>query len=134
MKRYEYEIGERVKVLSTITGAPFYATVADRLYSNATREWMYRIKYDGSDTVSAGLYGHDELEKAEDEVKWTYDITLQQNVVVAVLSEQIGDSEPQVIARGHGHIIHDGAMGFAQAAAYALKRIWWDLDPKHSND
>ena len=30
--------------------------------------------------------------------------------------------------RGHGHIIHEGAMGIAQASAYALKKIWQKME------
>jgi hypothetical protein len=43
-------------------------------------------------------------------------------VVVAKFYE-LGDDYKEEIARGHGHIIHEGKIGIAQAASYALKKI-----------
>lgn len=48
------------------------------------------------------------------------------NVVVAVLSKIVGDKKTEVI-RSHGHIIYEGAYGVAQAASYALERLYFKL-------
>ena len=45
------------------------------------------------------------------------------DVVTAVMYEIVGDVERE-IDRKHGHIIHHGAIGFAQAASYAMKKIY----------
>lgn len=47
-------------------------------------------------------------------------ITRADDVVVAVISDENGGE----ITRGHGHIIHDGILGEAQAASYAIKRAY----------
>jgi hypothetical protein len=49
------------------------------------------------------------------------------NVVIAVLYAVVGDTKTE-IARGHGHIMHEGVLGIAQASSYALKRIYMDLN------
>jgi hypothetical protein len=38
-----------------------------------------------------------------------------------------------VHARGHAHILHDGAVGEAQAISYAAKRMFESLDTKNEN-
>ena len=57
-------------------------------------------------------------------------MTNTNNVVVARLYET-KDGEEKEIAKGHGHIIHEGAIGIAQASSYALKRIYEDLNGGH---
>lgn len=49
-------------------------------------------------------------------------------LVIEYESGRIEGDEKTEIGRGHGHIIHSGAFGVAQAAAYALKRIAANLD------
>lgn len=55
--------------------------------------------------------------------KYTHEITYLDDVVLAVFYEVDENGNKTEIARGHGHIIHEGALGIAQAAGYALKRI-----------
>lgn len=58
--------------------------------------------------------------------KYTYEIEHVDNTVVARLYEVKGDVKTE-IAIGHGHIMHEGVLGVAQAASYALKRIYMNL-------
>lgn len=44
-------------------------------------------------------------------------------MVVAKFIETKGDTETE-LGRGHGHMIHEGALGIAQASSYALKKIF----------
>lgn len=66
---------------------------------------------------------------AEDRVppsRYFHEITYLDNVVLVVLYEATESGRVE-IARGHGHIIHEGAAGVTQATSYALKRIWWQI-------
>ena len=49
-----------------------------------------------------------------------------EKVVAVELVEVDGDDE-ETVARGHGHILHDGAEGIAQAASYACKKLWFEF-------
>ena len=49
-------------------------------------------------------------------------IDVAHNIVIAILLKN-----GEEIARGHGHIIHGGDIGIAQAISYAAKRIWLEL-------
>ena len=53
---------------------------------------------------------------------YTYDFEFLDNLVIARLYEVVEDKKWE-IARGHGHIIHEGLVGIAQASSYALKKI-----------
>ena len=55
--------------------------------------------------------------------RYFYKITYLDNLVLVVLYEATGDGKKE-LARGHGHIIHEGAAGVAQAASYAMRGIW----------
>ncbi len=55
-----------------------------------------------------------------------HEITYLENVVLAVLYENTEDG-PVELARAHGHIIHEGADGIAQAASYAMRLIWFKI-------
>jgi hypothetical protein len=63
------------------------------------------------------------LERVDSAKEYRYEFSYLDNVVVAVLNE-VGDGYIREVARGHGHIIHEGVEGIAQAASYALKRIY----------
>lgn len=55
-----------------------------------------------------------------------HEITYLENVVLVVLYENTEDG-PVELARAHGHIIHEGADGIAQAASYAMRLIWFKI-------
>ena len=40
---------------------------------------------------------------------------------------EIKDNQKTEIAKGHGHIFHEGVLGIAQAASYALKKLYQKL-------
>ena len=85
---------------------------------------MYRILFDGSSRKSSVLWTEDSLDKhKEHTAEYKYEMEVSDNVVVAYLYEIVGDTKT-LVARGHGHIMHDGAIGIAQAGSYALKRLY----------
>ena len=60
-------------------------------------------------------------------VTYRHEFDYLDNVVVCRFYEVQGKVETEIM-RGHGHIIHEGAMGIAQASAYALKKIWQKME------
>ena len=60
-------------------------------------------------------------------IKYCHEFEYLDNVVVAIFYEIKGEVKTE-IARGHGHIIHEGTIGIAQASSYAVKRIYQKLN------
>ena len=118
----EFQIGDKVgHVLRKSVGV-----VEDVLYSNATDKYVYSVKWDCLGMPSKANHDAEELYLIDDR-EYRYEITLHENLVLAVLYERVNNDEFEV-ARGHGHIIHEGVVGYTQAAAYALKKIMLDVN------
>ena len=117
----EFNIGDRVYALQHKQ----HGTVEDKLYSNKSDDYKYIVKFDGSDVYCRPLYANElEFEQGH----YRYEVQpADNNVVVAVLYETIGGVERE-IGRGHGHVMHAGAIGFAQAASYAMKKIYINMN------
>lgn len=58
--------------------------------------------------------------------RYYHEIQYLDNVVLVILYEATEDG-PKELARAHGHIIHEGADGIAQAASYAMRLIWFKI-------
>lgn len=70
-----------------------------------------------------------EITQATPPNRYYHEIEYLENVVLVVLYEAT-EAGPVELARAHGHIIHEGAEGIAQATSYAMKGIWYKvLDP-----
>lgn len=146
----EFNIGDRVKVKSweeipetdkckSTSGNPSLwnsgkskicgksGVIVDKMYSEAYERFVYRIRFDDSIAPSNYQITADNLKLDEEHPQYTYNIAIEDGVVVAVLYETVGDKTKEV-GRGHGHIMHDGVIGVAQAASYALKRIYIDMN------
>ena len=137
----KFNIGDRVRVkpydelpdmVRTKSTAPLCGKdgeVVDIVYSNAKHCLFYTIHLDGYDKPSHKLFTEDSIDLVPEEKTYFYrhEIEYLEDVVVARLFEVDTDGNKVEIAKGHGHIIHDGALGIAQAASYALKRIWFEL-------
>lgn len=136
----ELKIGDRVKVreyedipenLRTKGAASLcgeVGTVADKLWSEGNDCYVYRIRFDGFNRISSKMWTADFFELfIEHPVEYKYEFDVANNVVIAVLYEVVGDRKTE-LARGHGHIIHEGVVGIAQASSYALKRIFMDVN------
>ena len=70
-------------------------------------------------------------EEQESPPAYSIEFEFLDNLVQAFFYE-ITENEKVELARGHGHIIHRGALGIAQAASYALKRIYHDLEEEEN--
>lgn len=140
----EFNIGDRVRVknyedLPESMKSPRFGTlcgkdgeIVDKLWSGARGCTVYKIHFDGAERPSS----IDFLTKAIDLIAdldkkvYRYELDCLDNMVVAVMYE-VGDDYKTEIARGRGHIIHEGAIGIAQAASYALKKIYQKLSEQH---
>ena len=103
-------------------------TITDKLYSECFDGFVYAIKFDDFELTSKKLWTEDCFNMlTEIPVRYEYEFDYLDNVVVAKFYEVKGDTKTE-IERGHGHIIHEGALGIAQASAYALKKIWQKME------
>ena len=100
--------------------------IVDILFSNATKKYLYSVKWDCIGMPTKSQHTEEELYLLE-EKKYRCDVDIHGNVVVVVLYETVGDDDFEV-ARGHGHIIHEGVVGIAQAISYASKRILLEVN------
>lgn len=118
----EFQIGDKVGYAHNKA----IGVIEDVLYSNKTDKFIYSVHWECVGMPSRSQHDGEELYPIMDK-EYRYDIYLQENVVIAVLYEKVGNDEFEV-ARGHGHIIHDGLVGFTQASAYALKKIMLEVN------
>lgn len=133
----EFNIGDRVRVCNyndlpahlknrgtaRICGKD--GEIVDKLWSGAKGCTVYRVLLDGKSAVSSVDFPSQTLNLISelDKKEYGYEFDYLERVVVAILYEYGEDSKTEV-ARGHGHIIHEGVAGIAQAASYALKKIY----------
>lgn len=131
----EYSIGSRVRIkdyedipeayktrgLGRMCGE--FGTIEDIFYSEAYKCNLYVIQFDNY-TTSTKLWKAEQFELVDDNVIYTYEFEFLDNVVVARLFEVRDGIKTAELAKGHGHIIHDGVEGIAQASSHALKRIY----------
>lgn len=114
----KFKVGERV-VTEAGTGR------VEDIYRSGVG-CAYGVVVDGKGGM---LFFEDELKPAPVEKEYSMDIRIDvaQNIVIATLYEDCGEAIKKPIKRGHGHIIHDGALGVAQAASYACRRMYESL-------
>ena len=115
----EFNIGDRVIV--QLLEKP--AVIEDKLYSNKHDDWLYRVQLEDSDHPYIRPFEGDELDEAPAEQSYRFEVTKADNVVTAVMYAVSGNAEREV-SRGHGHVIHAGEVGIAQAASYAMKKCY----------
>ena len=103
------------------------AEIIDRLWSESEGGYLYRVRLTGAQTVPLALFPEEALDLVVVElVAYDFETEVLENVVVVRFYE-VRDDERVELAKGHGHIIHEGAYGIAQAASYALKRIYQSM-------
>ena len=113
----KFKIGDRV-ITEAGTGR-----VEDIYHSGVS--CAYGVVVDGKGGM---LFFESELELAPVEKEYSMEVKVDiaQNIVIATLYESVGGAQ-KPIKRGHGHIIHDGELGVAQAASYACRRLYESL-------
>lgn len=123
----------RTKAISRITGLD--GVIVDKMWSNARGCTIYKIHLDKFAIPSKVdfLEGSFDLISELEQATYTYEFEFAENLVIARMYELKGDSK-KMIARGHGHIFHDGALGIAQATSYALKKLYQHLEGGDDNN
>lgn len=116
-----FNIGDEIRVRATGEKG----TITDRMFSEAKGLYMYVVKpEDGGRTI---VRREDELEELRKEKEYIIETDIAEGVVIGVIYEVEGDKKYEV-CRGHGHIIHEGAEGIAQACSYAFKKAFEKID------
>jgi hypothetical protein len=116
MKESKFKVGDLVE-------SSWYGTgkVVDVLYSAHKDKYTYEVD---SDEAGVDMFDEDDLEPAKSkEYSMDIKIDIAGNVLIATLYESVG-GVLKPIAKGHGHLIHEGEIGIAQAASYACNRLW----------
>ena len=136
----EFNIGERVRIkaydeipdksknkrMGMLAGLE--GEIVDKLHSELKGCTVYKIHFNAFDRPSKCDFTEDCIKLiGDDKTEYTYEFEYLENLVVARLYE-IKDGAKVEIAKGHGHVFHNGAYGIAQAASYALKRICNELN------
>lgn len=122
----KFRLGDRVKIPAKCNNI---GIVIDIWSSMVQKSIMYAVKMDDGRN---GLYAEDQLEPAPLPIEYTFNTTVENNVAVVCMIAHQGE-KTWVYARGHAHILHDGAVGEAQAVSYAAKRMFESLDTKNEN-
>ena len=112
----------RTKGMARLCGKK--GTIVDKLFSHCFDGFVYSIQFDDYEIPSKKLWTEDSFHiLCEIPAEYEYEFDYLENVVVARFYEVKGGVKTELM-RGHGHIIHEGANGVAQASAYALKKIY----------
>lgn len=134
-----FNIGDRVKVrpyelmpleaknrgIARLAGKT--GEVVDVVYSQASDCYLYKLHLDEYATSSRADFTEGTFDLlSETPPKYSYEFEFLDTVVIARLYEETESSKIE-LAVGHGHIFHEGVVGVAQAASYALKRIFFTL-------
>lgn len=113
--RSKFEIGDRVKVGGNA------GTIVDTFISKNDGSSHYYIEFECG---AKEFFVEDVVCPAQESVVdgCTVSVDIAENVVVMILHDGFGKE----IARGHGHMIHEGTLGLAQAVSYAAKRLFYN--------
>ena len=111
----EYKIGDRVKTADDNT----HGVVTDILVSMKYNCTVYEITPDLACDPD-GTFLAEDLELVNEPHDYRFDLEVDDNLVIARMIGSDGDE----IACGSAKIFHEGTFGVAQAASYAMRRIY----------
>ncbi len=122
------DLPEDLRTQKTRGVAGLEAEIIDCLRSEAERITRYKLRLTGAKTVPLMLFTEEALELVEDEepADYYHEIDYLDNLVLVRFYKEQNGKKVEV-ARSHGHIIHAGAQGIAQATSYAMRRLWEQL-------
>ena len=118
MERAKFKIDDHVKSKDSCNIEGY---VIDAMFSESTG-WTYRVQMNSQ----VFFQPEDNLELVN-EYSMEVKIDIAGNVVIATLYEDDGNTKTP-LHKGHGHIIHEGEFGIAQAASYACYRLWKSVE------
>lgn len=112
----------RNRALGRVSGN--VGTVTDKFLSETVGEYVYVVQFDKYVRQSNKMWRYDHLRVyAEAPKEYKVELDIADNVVVTIITEN-----GKEICRGHGHIIHEGAIGVIQAISYATKKAYEKLN------
>lgn len=117
----KFKIGDRVRSEWFGDG-----TVTDIYSGKNGGNYLYEVTPD--DGVK-DLFDEDELKlipAVPEKAEYRFEIEVADNVVIARMF-RCGKESKVEIKRNHGHVIHLNEVGYAQAASYALKRMYFEM-------
>ncbi len=118
----EFKIGDRVAVKSIDA----VGVITDIFFSNKSNRNVYDVRL-SDDRI--GVFEAFDLTPMKDK-QYRFCTVVEDGVVIVTMEESMGhDDLWKVVARGHGHLIHDGEAGLTQAFSYAARRLWHQVDP-----
>lgn len=115
-----FEIGDKV-IVKLGKGRSEHGTVYEVLNGRATDICLYGVTLESKEQVWVKPENIAPVH-IEQVFSFEVDIPSENNIVIV---KMLADGNE--IARGHGHLIHAGAEGIAQAMSYACKSIWNDI-------
>lgn len=118
MEKAMFKIDDHVKSKDS---AHIEGYVIDAMFSESTG-WTYRVQMNSQ----VFFLPEDNLELVK-EYSVDIKIDIADNVVIATLYESLGGVQ-KPLNKGHGHLIHEGEFGIAQAASYACYRLWKSME------
>ena len=95
--------------------------VVDILRSEVTEVTFYRVVLDIDGRAVPRLVDEGSLEAVKEFDYDSVHIEFSIDPTIVVARMYVGNKE---VARGHGHMIHEDELGVAQAASWALKKIY----------
>lgn len=113
----KYNIGDKV-----CTGKGV-GTVTDKMYSEKSELYYYCVTLDGKDEEENDLFVDDDLTPWV-EAQYVTETEVCGNVVVGVVYKVDAYGKKEFVARGHGHIMHDGEKGIMQAISYEYLKAY----------
>lgn len=117
----EFNINDKIREKRSGT----VGVITDKMFSEAREGFIYIIK--PADNGRSFMRSADEIEPFSKLKEYQVETQIADNVVIGIIYEVDSDSKTEV-CRGHGHIIHEGAEGIAQACAYAYKKAFTAID------
>lgn len=123
----------QTRTYAGMAGMP--AEIVDALYSEAKKAMVYKVRLTGAKTIPCMDFPEEALLTVEErrDAQYAHEIEYLDNLVL-VRFYKLQDGQKVEIARGHGHIIHAGDLGVAQATSFAFKRIYEHLMGGDSRD
>jgi hypothetical protein len=98
------------------------------MYSERSDKYLYSIKYKGGAEEQDDLYEDDELQPyVEEKVEYELKTEISEGVVIFSCIEIRGDKRT-LAARGHGHMLRNDLLGVLQAASWAARKAFTDLN------
>lgn len=124
-KKYE-EMPLEIKTAALTKCCGLHGSIVDKLYSEARGKYGYTVHFDGIERPSSVYWTEEALEAEPLKVSYSFEFDITdsvKNVVICRMYRTVGEKTSQ-LGIGHGHVIHEGQQGIAQAASYALARLY----------